>query len=140
MGRCAIGSIAFALSIEPMPQASADKRIACSFRAAPACLQRRTIMATYISLSSFTDQGARTVKETVERADAVKEGARKFGCTMLNIFWTQGEYDLVSIIEAPDDASAMAFGLAISQAGNVRLQTMRAFSRDEMAGILGKLR
>lgn len=58
---------------------------------------------------------------------------------MSQIYWTLSHFDLVAIIEAPDDASATAFTLAIGAAGNVRTQTLRAFSRDEMNGILGKM-
>ena len=96
-------------------------------------------MGTYIALSSFTDQGIRSVKDTTKRADAVKEAAKKFGANMPQIYWTLGQYDLVAIIEAPDDESATAFALAIGAAGNVRTQTLRAFTKDEMNGILGKM-
>ena len=96
-------------------------------------------MATYISLCSFTDQGIRSVKDTTKRADAVKEAAQKFGANMTQIYWTLGKYDLVVIMEAPDDESATAFALGIASAGNVRMQTLRAFSKDEMNAILGKL-
>ncbi|MDR3454096.1 MAG: GYD domain-containing protein [Rhodoferax sp.] len=96
-------------------------------------------MVTYIALSNFTDQGIRTIKDSTKRADAVKEAAKKFGATMTQIYWTLGKYDLVAIIEAPDDASATAFALAIGAAGNVRMQSLRAFSRDEMNGILAKM-
>jgi uncharacterized protein with GYD domain len=96
-------------------------------------------MATYIALSSFTDQGIRTVKDSPKRADAVKEAARKLGVNMTQIYWTLGHYDLVAIIEAPDDKTATAFSLAVGAAGNIRTQTMRAFNREEMDGILGKL-
>jgi uncharacterized protein with GYD domain len=96
-------------------------------------------MATYIALSSFTDQGVKTAKDSVKRADGVKAAAKKFGCKMTQIYWTLGSYDVVAIIEAPDEESATAFALAIGMAGNVRTQTMRAFSADEMKGILGKL-
>jgi uncharacterized protein with GYD domain len=96
-------------------------------------------MATYIALSNFTDQGIRTVKDSTKRADAVKEAARKFGAEMTQIYWTLGNYDLVAIIEASDDASATAFALAIGAAGNIRTQTLRAFDRDEMNGILARL-
>lgn len=96
-------------------------------------------MATYISLCNFTDQGIRSIKDTTKRADAVKEAASKFGAKMPQLYWTQGQFDLVAIIEAPDDASATAFGLAIASGGNVRMQTMRAFSKDEMTGILAKM-
>lgn len=96
-------------------------------------------MGTYIALASFTDQGIRSVKDTIKRADAVKEAAKKFGASMTQIYWTLGKYDMVVTIEAPDDESATAFALAIAGAGNVRMQTLCAFSKDEMNGILGKM-
>ena len=96
-------------------------------------------MATYIALTSYTDQGIRNVKDTVKRADAVKEAAKKFGCNFAQLYWTLGGYDLVGVIEAPDESSATAFALAIGAQGNVRTQTLRAFSREEMTGIVGKL-
>lgn len=96
-------------------------------------------MGTYIALSSFTDQGIRSIKDTTKRADAVREVATKFGASMPQLYWTLGKYDLVAIIEAPDDESATAFSLAIAGAGNIRMQTLRAFNKDEMNGILGKM-
>ncbi len=71
-------------------------------------------MVTYIALSTFTDQGIRGVKDTTKRADAVMGAAKKFGCNMTQLYWTLGQYDLVSVIEAPNDESATAFALAIS--------------------------
>ena len=96
-------------------------------------------MPSYIVLSSFTDQGVRNVKDTTKRADAVRELAKKFGITTKDIYWTLGSYDVVAIFDAPDDASMTAFGLAIGAGGNIRTQTLRAFSRDDMNGILAKL-
>jgi uncharacterized protein with GYD domain len=96
-------------------------------------------MATYIALTTFTDQGIRNVKDSTKRADAVKEAAKKFGVTAKEFYWTLGSYDLVAIFDAPDDASMTAMGLAIGSAGNVRTQTLRAFSKDEMNKILAKL-
>ena len=96
-------------------------------------------MATYIALSSFTDQGVRNVKDTAKRAETVQAAAAKFGCKMTQIWWTLGQYDIVAIIEADDDASATAFALSIAGAGNVRTQTLRAFGRDEIGSILAKL-
>lgn len=96
-------------------------------------------MVTYIALSNFTDQGIRNVKDSTKRAEVVMEAAKKFGATMTQIYWTLGSYDVVAIIEAPDDASATGFALSIGMAGNVRTQTLRAFSRQEMSGILGKM-
>ena len=96
-------------------------------------------MATYIALSRFTDQGIRSVKDTTKRADAIKEASKKFGANMTHIYWTLGHYDLVTIIEASDEQSATALALAIGAAGNVRMETLRAFNREEMNAILGKM-
>ncbi|HWI80197.1 MAG TPA: GYD domain-containing protein [Ramlibacter sp.] len=96
-------------------------------------------MLSYIVLASFTDQGIRDIKNSTRRADAVRETAGRFSVTMKEIYWTQGQYDIVTLCEAKDEASIAAFGLAVSSAGNVRFQTLRAFSRDEMNGILSKL-
>ena len=96
-------------------------------------------MATYITLANFTDQGIRSVKDTTKRSEAVAELGRKFGVETKAIFWTLGQYDVVCIFEAPDDPSFTAFGLAIGTQGNVRTETMRAFSKDEMNAMLGKL-
>src|SRR5580765_7203270 len=101
---------------------------------------RRNAMATYIALSNFTDQGIRSVKDTTKRAEAAAKAAKKFGVKMTQIYWTVGSFDLVIVIEAPDDASATAFMLSTGSAGNVRTQTLRAFSKSEMNGILGKLK
>jgi uncharacterized protein with GYD domain len=96
-------------------------------------------MLTYIALGTFTDKGLQTIKETTKRAAAVQEVAGRFGVKMTSIHWTQGQYDLVTFCEAQDETSISAFGLAVAAAGNVRFQTMRAFTRDEMNNILGKL-
>lgn len=96
-------------------------------------------MALYYALCNFTDQGIRNVKETTHRAEAVEAAARKAGVTMKHIAWTLGSFDLVVQFEAPDDETMTAFGLAIGMQGNVRTQTLRAFSRDEMNRILAKV-
>jgi len=96
-------------------------------------------MATYISLSSFTDQGIKTIKDSPKRAEAVRALAKKFGCEMTQLYWTLGQYDLVAIIDAPDDTSGTAFALAVGAQGNIRGQTLRAFSGNEIGEIVGKL-
>lgn len=97
-------------------------------------------MATYIVLNNFTDQGIRNVKETTKRSDAIREMAKKFGVVAKEVFWTLGSYDIVDIFEAPDDASMLALLASIGAAGNVRTLTLRAFSQEDMNGVLAKLR
>jgi uncharacterized protein with GYD domain len=96
-------------------------------------------MATFVVLSSFSDQGIKNVKQTIERADAFKQMATKAGVTVKDIYWTLGSHDIVVICEAPDDESATALSLSVASRGNVRSETLRAFSFDEMKKILGKM-
>jgi uncharacterized protein with GYD domain len=96
-------------------------------------------MPTYIVLCQFTDQGVRSVKETTKRAEAFKAMAKKAGATVKELYWTMGQYDLVTVMEAPDDVSATALLLSIGALGNIRTQALRAFSADEMGRVLGKM-
>lgn len=96
-------------------------------------------MATYIVLGQYTDQGIRHIKETTKRAEALQGMAKKVGATVKAVYWTLGEYDVATIIEAPDDASATALFLSIGALGNVRTRSLRAFTPEEMGKILGKM-
>lgn len=96
-------------------------------------------MATYILLANFTDQGIRTIKETTKRAAAFREVAKKGGVTVKELYWTVGQYDLVGSLEAPDAATVTAVLLSAGALGNIRTQTLAAFSADEMRGILDKM-
>jgi uncharacterized protein with GYD domain len=85
-----------------------------------------------VTLANFTEQGVRNAKESPKRAEAFKEMAKKHGCSVKDIYWTQGQYDLVTITEAPDEITATALALSIAGQGNVRTETLRAFSAGEM--------
>lgn len=96
-------------------------------------------MVTYVVLANFTDQGIRNVKDSPKRADAYKEMAKTFGVTVREIVWTQGRYDVVTVVEAPDESAAMSLSLSLCALGNVRTETLRAFSAAEMTTIVGKM-
>jgi uncharacterized protein with GYD domain len=96
-------------------------------------------MALYIVLASFTEQGIRNIKDSPKRAEAFKDMAKKCGATVKDTFWTLGQYDIVAIIEAPDDISITALGLSAGALGNVRTQTLRAFTAADIQSILGKV-
>jgi uncharacterized protein with GYD domain len=96
-------------------------------------------MATYIILANFTEQGIRNVKDTANRADAFRAMAQKAGVTVKEQYWTLGAHDIIAIVDAPDDTAVTAVGLSVGALGNVRTQTLRAFSKAEMATIVGKM-
>jgi uncharacterized protein with GYD domain len=96
-------------------------------------------MPTYVVLMNWTDQGVRTAGETVHRRDQADALAEKHGASFEQVYWTVGPYDLVCIVEAPDDESATAMMLELGTAGNLRTTTLRAYDHDQMQGIIQRL-
>src|SRR5262249_10584835 len=102
-------------------------------------ISRKTTMATYVVLARFTDQGVKNAKDSPKRAEAFRQMAETFGVTVKEIFWTQGRYDIVIVIEAPDELSATALNLSLSALGNIRTESLRAFSSSDMMEIVAKM-
>jgi len=96
-------------------------------------------MVTYVVLAKFTDQGVKNAKESPKRAEAFRKMAQTFEVTVKDIFWTQGRYDIVTIVEAPDELSATALNLSLGALGNIRTESLRAFSSAEMMKIVAKM-
>jgi len=95
-------------------------------------------MAMFISLCNFTDQGIRNVKESPKRAEAFKTMATKMGVTVKDICWTVGAYDIVVVSEGSEEAVMSAL-LKVSTLGNVRSQTLRAYSASEFGKFLANI-
>jgi uncharacterized protein with GYD domain len=95
-------------------------------------------MATFILLESFTDQGIRNVKDSPDRLGAFSAMVEKLGVTMKSVHYTVGTYDIVTVVEGSEEAVTSAL-LTLGSLGNIRTQTMRAFSPDEMKTIVDKM-
>jgi uncharacterized protein with GYD domain len=93
-------------------------------------------MPTFITTVQFTEQGAKTIRDTFERATTFEAAAKKLGVKVTGLYWTLGSFDGMIILEAPDEATAAAVLLHASSMGNVRTQTVRAFGPAEMQKIL----
>ncbi len=96
-------------------------------------------MPTYIALMNWTDQGIKSVKDTVQRREQAEGLAQKHGARIEEVYWTVGPYDLVTILEAPDDESVTAMTLELGSGGNLRTTTLRAYDREEMSGIVQRI-
>ena len=94
-------------------------------------------MAKYVVLANWTDQGIKNAKDTVTRSQQVSEAATAMGGSLDTILWALGRYDVVVIATFPDDETAAKFGVKVAAQGNVRTETLRAFTADEVAGIVG---
>jgi uncharacterized protein with GYD domain len=93
-------------------------------------------MAKYVVLYRFTPEGAKTIRDTVERARQTREDNEKRGFKVETILWTQGAYDIVSIVDAPSEEAMMHAMTSVCAAGNVTSTTMRGFDEREMEQIL----
>ena len=93
-------------------------------------------MSRYVALVSFTEQGIRDIKNSLKRADRFKKLAAKHKVKVREIHWTMGKYDIVVTFDAPNDTAISALTLDNCQLGNVRTETMRAYTREEFAAVL----
>ena len=93
-------------------------------------------MAKYILLLNWTEQGVKTVKDSAKRYDAAKDVAKQLGVTMETIYLTFGPYDLVVLVDAPNDEAIATFGLRVASQGNVRTTTLKAFTEAEYRRVI----
>jgi uncharacterized protein with GYD domain len=93
-------------------------------------------MPSYLMLFTWTEQGARTARETTARAEKFRAQAEKFGVRVRETLWTMGPYDAVALVDAPDDPAASRLAVWMASQGNVRTLTMRCYTAAEMAQIL----
>ena len=96
-------------------------------------------MPRYVLLVDWTAHGVQAAEHTVERLEQGSELAESFGCKIEHAWWTQGNHDMVSVIQAPDEQAMVADTLAVVRLGNLRTTTLRAWSADEMREIVGRL-
>ena len=95
-------------------------------------------MPTYIALMNWTDQGVKSFRDTVDRAEAAEVAFSPAGIRFKDLYWTVGGYDLIATLEAPDEESLAAALLALAAQGNLRTTTLRAFTAEEMRGVITK--
>jgi uncharacterized protein with GYD domain len=96
-------------------------------------------MPTYVSLLRFTEQGIKAVKDHPKRREAAAKAIESQGGKLLHTYLTMGRYDIVAIIEAPDDDVAARFAIVTGMQGNVSTETMRAFDEGEFDRLLKSL-
>lgn len=96
-------------------------------------------MVTYLMLLNWTDQGIKNVKESPKRLDGVKKLAQDMGGEVKSVYMTLGAYDLVLIVDMPDNDKLATFGLKLGSLGNVRSTTLKAFPEEDYRRIISGL-
>jgi uncharacterized protein with GYD domain len=115
-------------------RATTDRR-----RAKSALLFEEASHTTYVVLAKYTDQGAKAIAKTVERERASREEMQQYGITMTSIYWTHGRYDMVATFEAPSDQAMTEWMFRLASLGNVRTETLRAFTESEIETVVKQL-
>jgi len=95
-------------------------------------------MATFISLVNFTEQGIRHVKDSPDRYEAFRAMAEQLGVRVKDLYYTVGRYDIVAVMEGSDEAVTTALR-KVGSLGNVRTETLRGFSLDDMKKMVGTM-
>ena len=96
-------------------------------------------MTTYVMLANWTDQGVLKVKDSPRRLDAAKKALKDMSGEFKSFFLTMGDFDIVAIYEAPDDAVAARFSLQMGMQGNIRTRTLKAFPETAYREIIKSL-
>jgi uncharacterized protein with GYD domain len=96
-------------------------------------------MPTYISLLHYTQQGIQDIKNAPKRLNNARKAYQVAGAKLKEFYLVMGQYDAVAIAEAPDEATVAMLVLSTGALGNVRSETMRAFTEDEYRKIVGSL-
>lgn len=96
-------------------------------------------MATYVLLIDWTPHGVENFKDSLDRYEAARSQFEGMGVRFRDIYWTLGSHDIVSIVDAPDDETLAAALMRLASQGSVRTTTLRAFSAEEMRGVIAKV-
>lgn len=96
-------------------------------------------MATYIALANYTAQGIANIKDSPNRLDAAREQLAGLGVSIKDFYLTMGEYDIVTVVEAPDHTTAAKALIALGAQGNISTTTLAALTEDEFRTVLAEM-
>jgi uncharacterized protein with GYD domain len=96
-------------------------------------------MPTFVILGKYTEQGARNIKDSPKREEAFRKLCEKQNARVKDVYRTMGRYDLTAIVDAPDDVTMSTLLYSLGAQGNVRTETLRAFTQQETEAALGRV-
>lgn len=96
-------------------------------------------MATYIVLGNYTDQGMRKLKQLAQLRQAGEQWAAAHGGRIISDYTTFGPYDFILTVELPSDEVALEGAFTFGSMGDLRTQTLRAFSAVEAEAVAQRI-
>lgn len=97
-------------------------------------------MATYVMLMNFTTPGFESIKQAHAGRVAGKRMARSLGIKWKQQYLLMGQYDILTVVEAPDDHTMATFALLGGMSGSFTIETMRAFTESEADSLIKSLK
>jgi uncharacterized protein with GYD domain len=101
--------------------------------------EKEANMPIYINLVSWTDQGIRNIKEAPQRIDAFKKGVQAAGGKVIGFYLTMGRYDIVTIVDAPNDEAMANIALSTGSKGSIRTETLKASTEEQFRTMAAKI-
>jgi uncharacterized protein with GYD domain len=96
-------------------------------------------MATYVILVKYTQRGIENIKQSPARLDEAKKASKAIGVQLKEFYLAMGRYDIVIVLEAPDDETVAKWALTVSSKGSVTTETLRVFTEEEYRKIIGAI-
>jgi uncharacterized protein with GYD domain len=96
-------------------------------------------MPTYIAMLKWTSQGLQNIKQSPSRLDAARKGFEAAGVRMKDFYMVTGQYDMIAVVDAPDDVALAKAILGSTSQGSITSETCRAFTEQEYRQIVGAL-
>ncbi len=96
-------------------------------------------MPTYIAQLKWTPQGLQNIKQSSNRLDSARKAFQSAGVKMKDFYMITGQYDMITIFEAPDDMTLAKGILSIAAQGSIKTETCRAYTEDEYRKIIGEI-
>lgn len=90
-------------------------------------------------LMNLTEQGIKHVRQAPERYEGAIKAFEKSGGKLIGFWIAVGRYDYISVGESPSDEAALAFAVALGELGNVRVESVKLFNRDQFTALINKL-
>ena len=93
-------------------------------------------MATFVMLTNLTPEGVQTLKSNPNRVQEVNKEVEQLGVTVKEQWATLGQYDFITIVEAPDEKTMAKVSVELGSRGTMSSQSLAAIPIEELASVL----
>ena len=93
-------------------------------------------MPTFLMLTNLTAEGVRTLKNHPGRIAEVNREVEQMGVKVVSQYATLGQYDFVTVVEAPDEKTMAKVSVELGSRGTMTSQTLAALPAEDLSSSL----